>query len=1031
MLPTRSTLLLRVPAAALLLAGGLLPAVLHVPAGAQGDVAGKAAPAPRKPAEVAPGDLAILDAQGQVVGQCPLKHTSVNADVSGFVSRVTVTQEFQNPSRTPVEAVYTFPLPHDAAVDDMKMTLGDRTIYGRIKRKEEARKIYEAARAAGQTASLLDQERPNIFTQSVANLMPGQKVTVTLSYVNLLKYDDGAYEFTFPMVVGPRNTAGPSYDGAPGAPPVLNDAGAISPPVTVPGTRAGHDISLAINLDAGLPLQEIKSQLHEITVEKDGVNRAKIRLVQENTLPNKDFILRYTVGGEQIQTGVLAHSEGNGSGFFTLILQPPSAPRKQDVAPKEMVFVIDQTGSQAGEPIAKAKQTMKYCLENLNPGDTFQLLGFNTQVFPCFEAPVPLNEANLKQALEFLAPLQGNGGTDILKSVDYALKIPSDPTRLRMICYMTDGFIGNDMQVVDYVRKHRGQARMFVFGIGNSVNRFLIEGMAKEGRGAAEIVDLKMPGEKAAARFYARVHKPILLDPKVEFGSLTVEDVLPKVVPDVFTAGPIILKGRYKGAPEGDVTVSGILRGQPWSQTVHVKFPAMAKEGAALPTLWAREKLEDLQSQDWMGAQSGSPDAKIKEQIVNLALDYRLMSQYTSFVAVEDRVVNVGGKQRRVDVPVEMPEGVSYHGIFGEGFDRLIRGEALRAGDFSEGKPRLAAESEVLRLQGQQRGAVTRLRRSSGAVKLEERSEAAKGKDGAATTRGRTSFSLGQSSAADPASAAASGRPVTSAGLGAAAGGGAGRGYGLGVPAPAPKPQSAAPAEKAGKKVADLKQAAPSMSGPALGSTPAKTPAPHGETNRPLSRSLALDARKQGGAARDASPGTQHYFRETLGKRVAADSPALPGQQAAEVPAQDFAQFQQLMDREPEQAGRSLAAMASEKRLAMWRKLKPAQRQTLLRSMKLAPSLRSLAATLKKEGANGTLLKAGLPEVRGGRALVQVWLHDAAPRDRTKLKALGFLSTAELKPKELLLGSVPVAALGRLAELDCVSYVDVPKFIED
>lgn len=983
--------------AAVLLLAGLLLAVQYAPVRAQIRDAGKGAPAPKKPADVAPGDLAILDGQGQVVGQCPLKHTSVNADVSGFVSRVTVTQEFQNPSRTPVEAVYTFPLPHDAAVDDMKMTLGDRTISGQIKRKEEARKIYEAARAAGQTASLLDQERPNIFTQSVANMMPGQKVIVTLSYVNLLKYDDGSYEFTFPMVVGPRNTAGPSYDGAPGTPPVLNDAGAISPPITAPGTRAGHDISLSLNLDAGLPLQEIKSQLHEIAVERDGANRAKIRLKEDSTLPNKDFILRYTVGGDQMQTGVLAHSDGNGSGYFTLILQPPSTPRKQDVAPKEMVFVIDQTGSQAGMPIAKAKQTMKYCLENLNPGDTFQLIGFNTQVFPCFEAPVPVNEVNLKRAQEFLAPIEGNGGTDILKSVDYALRIPADPTRLRMICYMTDGYIGNDMQVVDYVRKHRGQARMFVFGIGNSVNRFLIEGMAKEGRGAAEIVDLQMPGEKAAARFYARVHKPILLDPKVEFGSLTVEDVLPKVVPDVFTAGPIILKGRYKGAPEGDVTVSGILRGQPWSQTVHVKFPAVENEGAAIPTLWAREKLEDLQSQDWLGAQSGSPDAKIKDQIVNLALDYRLMSQYTSFVAVEDRVVNVGGKQRRVDVPVEMPEGVSYEGIFGEGFAALDRGDVRRSAlDF--GDTRLARESEVLRQQGQQSGGATRFGRSAGAVKLKEQAGADKAKNGSASLRGRTHFSISGELAPDPAGSRPAYRnPAPSGGLGGMGGGGFGRGYGAPAPTPAALPslQAGAVPKPAGK-VSESKKA------------PSQKDSP----------------------ARDARPKSDRYFNEAAGKPVAADGLATLNKQVSEVAPKELAEFQQLTDREPEQAGRSLAAMEAEKRLAMWRKLKPAQRLALLRTMKLAPSLRTLAVTLKKEGANGTLLKAGLPEVRSGRALVQVWLTGPTAQDRTKLKALGFLSTAELKPKELLLGSIPVAGLGRLAELACVDYVDVPKFID-
>jgi Ca-activated chloride channel family protein len=664
-------------AAAVLAAGGALVSFVRPTALA---AAAQAAPAP--------GQLAILDREGRPGALCPLEHTSVAADVAGYVSRVSVRQVFSNPSKEPVEAVYTFPLPEDAAVDDMTMTVGDRVIKGQIKRREEARAIYEAAKSAGQSAALLDQERPNIFTQSVANLMPGQKVTISISYVNLLKYDDGKYEFVFPMVVGPRYTPGGGYsrpgergapspvsriEGNPGAVSVVTDADRITPPITPPATRAGHDISLTVNLDAGLPLQDVTATSHEVNVNRNEEHRATVRLKSERTIPNKDFILRFGVAGEQIRTGVLAHAPEGKSGYFTLILQPPASTARPPISPKEMVFVIDQTGSQSGEPIRKSKETMRFCIENLNPGDTFQLIGFNTQVYPCFSQPVPVTPENVDRALKWLEPIEGRGGTDILKSVDYALRIPDDPGRLRMICYMTDGYVGNDMQIIQYIRQNRGRARMFPFGIGNSVNRFLIEGMAREGRGAAEIVTLNTPGEKAASKYYARVANPLLLDPQVEWNGLPVDDVYPKHIPDVFTAGPIILKGRYARGAEGEITVRGLLRGQPWSQTVKVSFPKERKEGSAIATLWAREKIEDLQAEDWVGAQTGSPRADIKERITALALDYRLMSQYTSFVAVEQRVVNVGGKQRRIDVPVEMPEGVSYEGIFGREAERLVR----------------------------------------------------------------------------------------------------------------------------------------------------------------------------------------------------------------------------------------------------------------------------------------------------------------------------------------------------------------------
>lgn len=639
----------------------------------------------------APGSLELFDRQGNPAGACALKHTAVEADVAGFVARVTVRQQFQNPSKDPLEAVYTFPLPEDAAVDDMTMTIGNRVIRGEVKRREEARAIYEAARAAGQSAALLDQERPNIFTQAVANLMPGAPITISISYVHLLKYEEGEYEFTFPMVVGPRYTPTGGYTvpgrrGEPSStlPPavledgrgpqsVVTDADRITPPITPPNTRAGHDISVRVRLDAGVPVADIRSPLHRVDVRNDGESRATVTLAGGKTIPNKDFILRYRTAGDGIATGLLTHATGKGDGTFTLILQPPKSPPAADVAPKEMVFVIDQTGSQSGLPIEKAKETMKFCLENLNPGDTFQLLGFNTQVFPCFQAPVPVSEQNVSRALGFLAPLQGNGGTDILKAVDYCLKIPADPARPRIICYMTDGYVGNDMQILDYIRKNRGEARMFPFGIGNSVNRFLIEGMAKEGRGAPCIVTLGTPGAEAAAKFYERIAKPLLLDVSMDWQGLPVEEVLPRAIPDVFSSTPIILKGRYRTPAEGVITVRGLLRGKPWSEDVKVSLPAQDRDGAAISTLWAREKIEDLQSQDWLGQQHGAASAAIVDQIVGLALDYRLVTQHTSFVAVEQRVVNVGGKQRRVDVPVEMPEGVSYRGIFGDSAEQELQ----------------------------------------------------------------------------------------------------------------------------------------------------------------------------------------------------------------------------------------------------------------------------------------------------------------------------------------------------------------------
>lgn len=646
-----------------------------------------------------PGQLTIVSKTGAPTGVCPLKHTDVRADVAGPVARVTVTQEFHNPSREPIEAVYTFPLPQDAAVDDMTMTIGKRVVRGRILRREEAREVYEAARAAGKAAALLDQERPNVFTQAVANIMPGDAIRITISYVQLVTYAEGRYEFTFPMVVGPRFTPGGGYrkpgergqpspratvDGDPGATSVVTDADRITPPIAPKGTRAGHTIGLTVNLNAGVPLGEVRAALHEVDIRREGATRAVVTLRRRDEIPNKDFVLRYTVAGAQMQEGLLTHApRGPGAvirtgGYFTLVVQPPADPPRSMVTPKEVVFVIDQTGSQAGWPIAKAKETMRHCIRNLNPGDTFQLIGFNTEVYPCFEKPVPATPETIARALKWLEPIEGSGGTDILKSVDYALRIPDDPARLRIICYMTDGFVGNDMQIIDYIGKHRGRARMFPLGMGNSVNRFLIEGMARAGMGAPDYVLLNEPGEAAAVRFHQRIAHPLLKDIEVDWGGLPVEDVLPRHIPDVFSSGPVVLKGRYTAPAEGQITIRGMLRGRPWSRTIRVALPAHRPDGSAIAALWARERIEELQSQDWIGAQTGKPNLEVKEAIVQTALDYRLMSQYTAFVAVEERVVNVGGKQRRIDVPVEMPEGVSYEGIFGAE-NKIMRSRVLFA----------------------------------------------------------------------------------------------------------------------------------------------------------------------------------------------------------------------------------------------------------------------------------------------------------------------------------------------------------------
>ena len=622
---------------------------------------------------VTQGVLQIVGRDGQSATACPLKQTAVQAEVSGALARVTVTQEFQNPLSEKIEAVYVFPLSQNAAVDDMTMIVGDRTVKGQIKRREEARAIYDAAREAGQVAALLDQERPNIFTQAVANILPGATVKVTISYVETLKYEDGSYEFVFPMVVGPRYIPGgsgpapnePASESAPDTSqaPRVPDAARISPPITPEQTRAGHDISIQVALDAGVPIDSVKSTSHEIDLERFDERRAMTRLKSLATIPNKDFILKFEVAGRKIEEGLLTH-RGPQGGFFSLMLQPPERVTETEVTPKEIVFVLDTSGSMMGFPIEKAKETMKLALESLHPSDTFNLITFSGDTHILFPQPVPATRETLRRAQEFLASRQGSGGTEMMTAIRAALAPSDRQDHIRIVCFMTDGYVGNDFEILGEVKKHP-RARVFSFGIGQSTNRFLLDNMAKEGRGEVEYVTLQDDGSAAARRFHERVRTPLLTEISIDWGGLPVADVYPQRIPDLFSAKPLVLSGRYTASARGEIKLRGKVAGRDFTRTIPVELPESQPRHDVLAKLWARTRIDDLMSQDYQGLQSGQPKPELKETLTQLGLEYRLLTQFTSFVAVEETIVTEGGRSRRIEVPVEMPEGVSYQGILG------------------------------------------------------------------------------------------------------------------------------------------------------------------------------------------------------------------------------------------------------------------------------------------------------------------------------------------------------------------------------
>ena len=616
------------------------------------------------------GALVGLDDEGKPTQAFPLKHTDVFIQVSGPLARAQVTQRFENPYSDKIEAVYTFPLPQNAAVDDMTLTVGDRVVKGTIKKREEARAIYEAAKRRGNVVGLLDQERPNIFTQSVANILPGEQISITISCVQTLSYDGGIYSVVFPMVVGPRYIPGRPFDHTPSLgggwaydTDQVPDASHITPPVLKPGTRSGHDLSLSVKIDAGVPIHDIRSTTQEIVVTNSKASQAEVHLKQETTIPNKDFILTYAVAGEDIRDAVLTHRNGK-HGFFTLLLQPPDRVKTDEVTAKELVFVLDTSGSMSGFPLDKAKETMRLAIDGLNPRDTFNLITFAGDTHILFPEPVPATPSNVRKAQSFLESRRGGGGTEMMKAIQVALDPSDSQEHLRIVCFMTDGYIGNDMAIVGEIQKH-ANARVFAFGIGSSVNRFLLDKMAEHGRGEVEYVGLQDDGSAVARRFHERVQHPLLTDISVDWDGLDVSEVYPKRLPDLFSAKPLVLTGRYPTPGKVTIRLRGKVAGHSVVRKIDVDFPGFEPEHDVLATLWARTKIADLMAQDYNGIQQGNPKPDVQNAITQLGLDFRLMTQFTSFVAVEELIITEGGQPRRVEVPVELPDGVSYEGIFG------------------------------------------------------------------------------------------------------------------------------------------------------------------------------------------------------------------------------------------------------------------------------------------------------------------------------------------------------------------------------
>jgi Ca-activated chloride channel family protein len=592
----------------------------------------------------------------------PLAETRVRGSISGFVARVKVTQVYVNPYDAVIEATYVFPLPERAAVTSMIMHLSDRDVVAEIKEKQEAEEIYKQAVEAGHTAALMTQQRPNIFTQKVGNIPAGDKIEVELEYVDVLGYTEGVSAFVFPTVVGPRYIPGKPLPGPDQASCArcadtdqVPDASAISPPVLRSNETSAHRIDLELRVEPGLPIAALTSPSHDLSIDRQGDDRAVVRIAEGDRVPNKDFILRIDLRGRRPDVAVLAHKNGSGNGYLTLSVQPPAFPKSSEIAPKDLFFVVDNSGSMHGKPIEACKQLVRAALRGMNPDDRFTIMRFSDYVSALSRSPLENTPENVERGLRFIDEMSGMGGTEMLSGIRRALEGSVDAGRVRIVFFLTDGYIGNEAEILKAIREeNQARARLFSLGVGSSVNRYLLAGMARIGRGQVQIMRYDEDPGPFVERFYRMVRNPVLTDVQISWGDLDVFGQTPGTVPDLFDARPLLVHARYGRAGSGTVTLGGRIGGQTFSCEIPVDLPDR-NHRPEVASLWARERIGE-----WMDEETRFPE-KRKDEITRLALEHSLMSKYTAFVAVDREVVNRKPTQPLIPVSqrLPLPEGVT------------------------------------------------------------------------------------------------------------------------------------------------------------------------------------------------------------------------------------------------------------------------------------------------------------------------------------------------------------------------------------
>jgi Ca-activated chloride channel homolog len=576
------------------------------------------------------------------VDALPLKSTTADVKIAGMIANVTVRQTYENKGTKNLECIYVFPASSRAAVYAMQMKIGNRIINAKIKERQQARNEYESAKAEGKTASLLEQDRPNVFQMNVANIRPNDVVEVTMQYTEMIVPTEGIYQFVYPTVVGPRYNTDAKNEFA-------------VTPFTKKGTAPSYIFDIKVHLAAGVPLQNVHSKTHWIEVSQADVFNADATLKSEDGgRGNKDFVLNYALKGNEFASGVMLY-EHNDEQFFMAMVQPPKAVKNNQIPPREYIFIVDVSGSMRGFPLEVSKVLLKNLIENLRPSDYFNVMLFSGGNTVLAESSLPATKENLQKAIQVIDNQESGGGTELLPAMKRALALPrTDKELSRSMIFVTDGYVTVEKEAFELIRENLNKSNVFSFGIGSSVNRYLMEGLAHAGQGEPFVILNQEEAPKIAEQFRKYINTPVLSQIKLSFDGFEAYDVEPKTVPDVMAERPIIVFGKYKGTPKGKINIAGYSGKNLIKQSINVGENKADDKNSALRYLWAREKLRFLS--DYGG--SGETEAEIKT-VTDLGLKYNLLTAHTSFVAIDETpVVDKNGELVTVKQALPLPEGV-------------------------------------------------------------------------------------------------------------------------------------------------------------------------------------------------------------------------------------------------------------------------------------------------------------------------------------------------------------------------------------